>query len=113
MAAYLALVVVFTVALAAISFRANRRLPASDRLPMQWGFDGRPTWNAPRRIALAFTPALYVLTSLGIAFLMPVHWEPATLAMLGVFTFVAAGFIAGHLLHIRLIRRGGWSKRTD
>lgn len=24
----------------------------SERLPMQWGFDGKPTWHAPKAVAL-------------------------------------------------------------
>ena len=36
-----------------------------ERIPMQWGFDGRPTWSAPKQIALwgmvAFLLALRLL----------------------------------------------------
>lgn len=30
----------------------------SDRVAMQWGFDGRPTWHAPKQIALWLTIAI-------------------------------------------------------
>lgn len=105
--AYFALVTLFGLLLAGISIHANRSLPNSAELPMQWGFDGRPTWSAPRKLALAFTPALYSLTMLAIAFLIPVQWEPDVPAMLGVMTVVATAFVAAHLFHIWLIRRGG------
>lgn len=110
LAAYLALAAVAAMLLAGISIHASRTLPDSDKLPMQWGLDGRPTWHAPRRMALAFTPSLYLLTALAMAFLIPVQWEPDVPAMLGVMAFVAAAFVAGHLFHIWLIRRGGWQR---
>jgi hypothetical protein len=105
--AYFALATLFALLLAGISIHANRSLPNSAELPMQWGFDGRPTWSAPRKLALAFMPALYSLTMLAIAFLIPVQWEPDVPAMLGVMTVVATAFVAAHLFHIWLIRRGG------
>ena len=37
---------------------AHRHLPQATHLPMQWGFDGRPTSFAPRSVALTFTPCL-------------------------------------------------------
>jgi len=44
-----------------LSRRAMPRLAHRDRLPMQWGLDGRPTWYAPRLVALFFAPALATL----------------------------------------------------
>ena len=44
-----------------LSRRAMPRLAHRDRLPMQWDFDGRPTWHAPRLVALFFAPALATL----------------------------------------------------
>ena len=41
-----------------LSAMADRRLKDHSRLPMQWGFDGRATWSAPRRLALVMTPLL-------------------------------------------------------
>lgn len=46
--------------MAAMSWRADRRLRHVERLPMQWGFNGKPTWYAPRRLALAFSPLLAI-----------------------------------------------------
>lgn len=108
--AYLALVAVAAMLLVAISIRANRTLSDSAKLPMQWGIDGRPTWYAPRKTALAFTPSLYLISALAIAFLIPVKWEPDVPAMLCVMVFIAAAFVAAHLFHIWLIRRGGWQR---
>lgn len=110
LATYLALVLAVAIILVRISVRADRSLPPSTELPMQWGFDGRPTWSAPRKVALAFTPALYLLTMLAIGFFIPVHWGAEVPAMLGVAVFVAAAFVGVHLFHLWLIRRGGWKR---
>lgn len=106
LAAFLALVLFTLFALVAISLRANQTLPPSSKLPMQWGLDGRPYWSAPRRVALSFTPLLYLLTAVPMALLLPQQWGPEVPVMLGVFGVVAAGFIGGHIFHIWLIQRG-------
>jgi hypothetical protein len=38
---------------------ASKRVRGYPRLPMQWGFDGKPTWFASRRLALAFGPIVF------------------------------------------------------
>lgn len=112
LAAYFVLALFSLLALVGISIHADRSLPPSADLPMQWGFDGRATWSAPRRIALGFTPVPFLLVALAMAFLVPPDWQADTLAMLGVFTGVAAALVGCHLFHIWLIRRGGWGRGT-
>ena len=41
-----------------LGLRADRRFSRHPRLPMQWSLDGRPTWYAPRRLALIAFPIL-------------------------------------------------------
>ena len=48
-------------ALILMSMRADRRFSHRERLPMQWSFGGSVNWRAPRRVALALTPALALL----------------------------------------------------
>ena len=52
------LVFIYLGAVALLGRWADRRLAAHDRLPMQWGLNGRPNWYAPRRPALILTPLL-------------------------------------------------------
>ncbi|MNS64565.1 hypothetical protein D3C72_976990 [compost metagenome] len=96
----------FVAGLAGMSWRAARGLAREQRLPMQWGFDGRPVWSAPRDLALAFTPVLAALT------LMPT----ALLSLMGpsrqgadLFFDVLIGmglvWIGAHALHLWLVRR--------
>ncbi len=80
-----------------MSVSANRRLDSLTELPMQWGLDGRPTWYAPRRIALAFTPALGAVVLLAISF-------KETLGA-GLAFVIAAAFVSAHALHLAVLLR--------
>lgn len=51
----------FGMALCYVAFLADARFRNEARLPMQWWLDGQVTWTAPRRVALAFVPALSLL----------------------------------------------------
>jgi hypothetical protein len=44
-----------------LCFRARIK---SDRVAMQWGFDGKPTWSAPKAIGLWGTVVLALFTRL-------------------------------------------------
>lgn len=80
-----------------VSLSAGRQLRHLAELPMQWGLDGKPTWSAPRYVALAFTPAVGSLIMLAIALKGSIS--------LGAVCVVAASFIAAHILHLTLIAR--------
>ncbi len=110
LAAYIALTLIGLMVLLGISIWANKTLPQSAQIPMQWGIDGKPTWSAPRLLGLAFTPFLYLVTSFVIGIFLPSSWGPESPAMLAVFAIVAVGFAAGHYFHIWLAQRGGWGK---
>ena len=84
-------------AIALASAIAATKLPPADRLPMQWGLTGKPTWSAPRTVALAFTPILAILVT-GFVFVVA---GAATKAA----AIVATAFLATHLLHLRLVYR--------
>lgn len=90
--------------LAALSWRADRRLPSVARLPMQWAA-GETTWTAPRKVALLFTPALASALLFGTTAVVAAadHAErPIGVAVIGV---MSAAFAAAHALHLRLIER--------
>jgi len=91
--------------LAAMSLAFARRAPAGMKLPMQWGLDRRPTWSAPRGIALAVTPLLAAFTL--IPFSLASLWvEPdERLEFRLVLAFVGLAYIAVHALHLYLLSR--------
>lgn len=51
-----------------IALWANRRFAHLSRLPMQWGIDGRVNWSAPRHMALATIPLIYLVVAVKIYF---------------------------------------------
>jgi hypothetical protein len=65
----------------------------SDRIAMQWGFDGKPTWHAPKQIGIWAVPAVMLVVRLFIWAAMTwlparVHWPELGIALLSV---IAAG----------------------
>ena len=107
----LVLALALVVVLATMSWRFARGLPREMRLPMQWGFDGRPTWRAPRDVALSFTPVLAALTLLATALaslLGPLESVDAR-RYFGVLIVMGLAWIGAHALHLRLVR--GWLAR--
>jgi hypothetical protein len=106
MAAFLIAMVAIT-ALISMSRWANRRFEHLVRLPMQWSLDGKANWTAPRRLALAFTPALGGVVLLLIAGLTTVTRlrEGQEGYELPVVLLVATTFVAIHGLHLWLVDR--------
>ncbi|MDF1726285.1 MAG: DUF1648 domain-containing protein [Sulfitobacter sp.] len=91
------LAVMLVIAAFALAIYAGPRLPAAQRFPMQWGLNGQPTWFAPRRFALYFTPVLSAFVTL-FTFLLAGSDQHFTAIM-------AVSFLGAHLLHLWLIRR--------
>lgn len=93
--------------LAGASVWADRRFHQVERAPMQWSFQGRVNWTAPRRLALAFTPTLGALV-LGSTAIMALLAGPPRLGEdLGapVLCLIDLAFLGAHGMHLRLIER--------
>jgi len=111
-------IVFFTVVgMAWLSRRAATQLSQHDRLPMQWGLTGRPTWYAPRRIALAFAPVLAAITMI-FAALVPELLSSGTamsknewLALVVVLIWMGAAWLAAHVGYLWLVRR--WARQSN
>jgi hypothetical protein len=106
--AELLIAAVFASLVVVLSIWADRRFRAHDRLPMQWSFAGTVNWTAPRRMALAFTPAITVLVLGGTAItilLVGVTRPGQEHLGVPVLLLVGGGLLAAHLLHLWLIER--------
>lgn len=55
------------VILSCLSALAGSWVGDLDRLPMQWGLNGQPTWYAPTWIALGFIPAIGLIVMAPVA----------------------------------------------
>jgi hypothetical protein len=99
--------VFFILVLSGLALRANIRLRGEDRLPMQWWFTGEVTWSAPRPIALAFIPALALLTFASLIILL--FYMQARSGQEGMVlpTLIGIGsmFLAIQILHLWLIEK--------
>jgi hypothetical protein len=79
---------------------------ASKRIAMQWGIDGKPTWHAPKWIALWGTVALMlVVRSLiwGASAYTPALVHGVEMGIIG-FSLIVAG---AHLFTLRIAARAG------
>lgn len=97
---------------------ALRRFARHDRLPMQWGLDGRPTWRAPRAIAVSFTPVLAAVSlaiPLALFAAIPAgsaRADESEAALLTVALGMALAYAAAHEGHLWAIRRWDRTQAT-
>lgn len=88
--------------MAAMSWRADRRLQHMDRLPMQWGLDGKPTWYAPRRLAVSLLP---LVAACILALITLAHHQAGaegSAAAIAPRLVTGLSFIAIHWFHLHL-----------
>jgi len=99
--------VISVLILCALAYRADALFHSEERLPMQWWITGEVTWSAPRRLALAFMPALAIVL-LGFVTIMALN-VPARPGQEGFVlpTMIGLGatLIAVQLLHFWLISK--------
>jgi hypothetical protein len=96
-----ALAALFSILLWTVSHLFRPRFAGRDRVVMQWFFDGTPTWTAPPRVALAFTPVLGTLmcflTAGLVAFAVPEEERGAAVSAVAV---IGLMFLAIHAAHL-------------
>jgi hypothetical protein len=99
--------VLFFFGLCGVAYRANARVQSEYRSPMQWLLPDEVIWSAPRRIALAFVPALALVSFAGLAVLsLYARPRPSQEGML-IPSMIAIGlvFLAIQIFHLRMIER--------
>lgn len=110
--------VAIIVAVSGSSIAVSKRFRGYRRLPMQWGFDGEPTWYASRQLALAFGPTVIAgvtILILALSILTPTAPRSPTYAEYLSFWLLQA--IAGvvclgcHALYLTLLAR--WAARSE
>lgn len=99
--------------MAIVSASAAQNIEAGVKVPMQFGFDGKPTWRAPRRFALLFAPALAAGFGLFLTFMahrVPTGALTQEAVSLGVARVAMAfTFVAAHIIHLAIALR--WLSR--
>ena len=90
------------VTLVALSLIFFLRLRKYDRVPMQWGIRGKPTWSAPAWLAVSCTPALFFLVWALIDRAEPVD---ATREINIAALVMSASFVLAHFGHLAYAER--------
>jgi hypothetical protein len=76
------------------------------KVPMQFGFDGKPTWFAPRRFALLFAPVL--AAGFGLFLTYMAHTVGTSLLTKEVVSLgtsrviMALAFVFAHMVHLAI-----------
>jgi hypothetical protein len=89
--------------IASTALGAFKRIPKGVTVPMQWGFDGKATWRAPRTAGLLLIP----LTSIAVIFAFTLSGATfrvqgvEAMMLLCVRASLAALLGLGQLLHLR------------
>jgi hypothetical protein len=90
--------------MALISASAGLKIERGARVPMQFGIGGKPTWTAPRRLALLFAPSLAAGFGLLLAILAHqqagVELSSQVMMMGSARVLMAFFFVVAHLLHL-------------
>jgi len=96
-----ALALLFSLLLWGVSHLFQPRFAGREQVVMTWSFGGFPTWTAPPRVALAFTPVLGTLmcfaTAAMVAFATPDEERGDAVPAVGVIGALFLAIHAGHL----------------
>ncbi|MDR6626775.1 hypothetical protein [Caulobacter segnis] len=91
--------------IAATAQGAWKRVPKGVAVPMQWGFDGKPTWRAPKALGLLFIPVVSIAVLLSFTLTQATFTHDPTQAMIIflVRATTAAILALAHLFHLRFV----------
>ncbi|RYE53154.1 MAG: hypothetical protein EOP20_13830 [Hyphomicrobiales bacterium] len=103
---------VFSLLLSAIAIWANAHFGSEERLPMQWWLDGRVTWTARRRLAVAFIPAISIPILLGFSVFLAYAQPRPGQKDLVVPSLIALGlvFVAVQIFHLWMVDKTARTK---
>jgi hypothetical protein len=92
--------------MAILSSAAGVRISPGTKVPMSFGFDGKPIWSAPRRYALLFAPAFAAACGLFLTFIAhTTHTGDLTAQALSLGTArvgMALAFVIAHIAHLAI-----------
>lgn len=82
-----------------------KRVPKGLAVPMQWGFDGKPTWRAPKAVGLLAIPVVAIAVLLSFTVTQATFTADPTQAMI---IFLVRATLAGslalsQLFHLRFV----------
>lgn len=93
-----------------LSWGAAQEIAPEKKITMQWGFNGKPIWQANRRFGLMFTPVVASICGLILSFFA--HFKPMginpglTIELLNISIIrvaMAVAFVFAHLIHLSVV----------
>lgn len=86
---------------------AWKRIPKGVAVPMQWGFDGKPTWRAPKALGLLAIPLISIALLLSFTLTQATFTTDPIRAMIIflVRAALAASLALSQLFHLRFVIR--------
>jgi hypothetical protein len=93
--------------IAATAQGAWKRIPKGVAVPMQWGFDGKPTWRAPKTVGLLAIPMISIAVLLSFTLTQATFTDDPMRAMVIflVRATLAASLALSQLFHLRFVIR--------
>jgi hypothetical protein len=92
--------------MAILSGAAGVRIAPDVKVPMSFGFDGKPVWSAPRRYALLFAPVFAAVCGLFLTFMAhTTHTGDLTAQALSLGTArvgMSLAFVIAHIAHLAI-----------
>jgi hypothetical protein len=92
--------------MAMLSMSAATRIDAGTRVPMSFGFDGKPFWLAPRRYALLFAPCFAAGSGIFLTFMahatMTGTLTAEALSLGTARVGMALAFVIAHIAHLMI-----------
>jgi hypothetical protein len=82
-----------------------KRIPKGLTIPMQWGFDGKPTWRAPKAVGLLAIPVVAIAVLLSFTLTQATFTTDPVQAMIIflVRATLAASLALSQLFHLRFV----------
>ena len=91
--------------MAASARSAYGRILPDTQVPMQFGFDGQPTWRAPKLFALAFQPVVAAVVWLTMVVVARLGSSESALILIGVKAVFAPLLALVHLVLLRQVMK--------
>jgi uncharacterized membrane protein len=93
--------------IAATAQGAWKQIPKGVPVPMQWGFDGKPTWRAPKAVGLLAIPLIAIAVLLSFTLSQATFTDDPMRAIIIflVRATLAASLALSQLFHLRFVIR--------
>lgn len=101
----IAVILAIIAAISFQNFQAVNEFSGHDRIPMQFGINGQPTWTASRKNAFCIIPIIALITLSFVYILLALIPEVTKKVTFFSLSFTGAVFYFSNIFHLHLVRR--------